>query len=112
MFSNCTSLVTAPELPAEVLGNDCYSHMFEGCTNLIIAPELPANELQSTCYNTMFYGCTNLRHVKILARTAMGSDALSYMLTNVNSNGTIVIREDSDVDFSSCIPSGWIVVYI
>ena len=112
MFTNCTSLVTAPELPAKVLGSDCYSHMFDGCTNLIIAPELPANELQSSCYSTMFYGCTNLRYVRILARTIMGSDALTYMLSGVNSNGTIVIREDSDIDFSSYIPSGWIVVYI
>ena len=33
-FSNCTSLTTAPELPATTLANNCYSKMFSGCTSL------------------------------------------------------------------------------
>ena len=31
MFYNCTSLTTAPELPATTLDNDCYNDMFSGC---------------------------------------------------------------------------------
>lgn len=34
MFYGCTSLQTAPDLPAMTLSKYCYRHMFEGCTNL------------------------------------------------------------------------------
>ena len=34
MFSNCTSLTTAPALPATTLANWCYMNMFQGCTSL------------------------------------------------------------------------------
>lgn len=34
MFLNCTSLTTAPELPATTLVNYCYSNMFDGCSSL------------------------------------------------------------------------------
>jgi hypothetical protein len=34
MFHNCTSLTTAPELPATTLTRNCYSYMFENCTAL------------------------------------------------------------------------------
>ena len=32
MFLGCTSLASAPELPATTLANRCYSYMFSGCT--------------------------------------------------------------------------------
>lgn len=60
MFSGCTSLVTAPELPATRLYQYCYSHMFYGCTSLVTAPELPATTLNTYCYQCMFYNCTSL----------------------------------------------------
>ena len=34
MFYNCTSLTTAPSLPATTLATDCYSYMLYGCTSL------------------------------------------------------------------------------
>ena len=34
MFNGCTSLTTAPKLPATTLVRWCYFGMFEGCTNL------------------------------------------------------------------------------
>ena len=34
MFSNCTSLTTAPALPATTLANYCYNSMFQGCTKI------------------------------------------------------------------------------
>ena len=54
MFGDCTSLTTAPELPATTLANHCYRFMFRGCTSLTTAPELPATTLVSNCYGTMF----------------------------------------------------------
>ena len=34
MFSGCTSLTTAPRLPATTLADNCYSYMFDSCSNL------------------------------------------------------------------------------
>jgi hypothetical protein len=45
MFQYCTSLTTAPELPATTLASYCYNQMFYGCTSLTTAPELPATTL-------------------------------------------------------------------
>ena len=61
MFMNCTSLTTAPSLPATTLANRCYRQMFDGCTSLTTAPELPATTLTEECYRYMFNGCTNLK---------------------------------------------------
>ena len=58
MFYDCTSLTSAPELPATTLASGCYNRMFEGCTNLTQAPALPATTLASNCYSNMFEGCT------------------------------------------------------
>lgn len=54
MFGSCTSLTTAPELPATTLASSCYSNMFNNCTSLTTAPELPAETLVSSCYYGMF----------------------------------------------------------
>lgn len=60
LFQGCTSLVTAPELPAETLTESCYSYMFYGCTSLTTAPKLPAKNLATSCYDSMFKDCTSL----------------------------------------------------
>lgn len=60
MFSRCTSLTTAPELPATTLANNCYMYMFYRCTSLTTAPELPATTLANYCYQYMFSACTSL----------------------------------------------------
>ena len=62
MFMNCTSLTTAPSiLPATTLANYCYLSMLYGCSSLTTAPSLPATTLDVDCYNSMFRGCTNLK---------------------------------------------------
>ena len=50
MFKECSSLTTAPELPATTLANNCYDSMFKGCKSLTQAPELPATTLANGCY--------------------------------------------------------------
>ena len=71
MFSGCTSLTTAPVLPATTLTNQCYSNMFDNCTSLTTAPELPATTLAESCYSAMFYGCTNLTTAPVLPATKL-----------------------------------------
>ena len=73
MFSNCTSLTTAPELPATTLTSNCYSDMFNRCTALTAAPELPATTLASYCYFEMFMNCTSL----VTAPTTLPATILS-----------------------------------
>jgi surface protein len=34
MFSGCTALTQAPELPATTLVDNCYNYMFQDCTSL------------------------------------------------------------------------------
>ena len=56
MFSGCTGLISAPELPATTLKNFCYKGMFRSCKSLTTPPELPATTLGQYCYKEMFYG--------------------------------------------------------
>ena len=67
MLRGCTSLTSAPELPATKLADFCYYEMFYDCTSLTSAPELPATELAKACYCKIFYGCENLLSVTMLA---------------------------------------------
>ena len=67
LFSGCSVLTSAPELPAETLADFCYVRMFEECINLTSAPELPAETLADCCYHEMFWGCTKLSTVTMLA---------------------------------------------
>ena len=71
MFSGCTSLTTAPELPATTLAGYCYQSMFSGCTSLTTAPELPATTLTIQCYQSMFSGCTSLTTAPELPATTL-----------------------------------------
>ena len=41
--------------------------MFSGCTSLTNAPELPATALNDYCYARMFYNCTSLKRIKLNA---------------------------------------------
>ena len=73
MFYGCTSLTTAPELPATTLAANCYYDMFRGCTSITTAPELPSTTLASNCYNSMFYGCTALTTAPKLPATTLAN---------------------------------------
>ena len=85
MFKGCTSLTTAPVLPATTLASDCYSGMFNGCTSLTTAPALPATTLASHCYSNMFNGCTSLTTAPVLPATTLASDCYSGMFNGCTS---------------------------
>ena len=72
LFANCTSLITAPELPAVALADACYRSLFRGCTSLAAAPVLPAEAMVHQCYSYMFYGCTSLEKAPRLPATSLG----------------------------------------
>ena len=71
LFEGCTSLLSAPELPATTMEQGCYSQMFSGCTALKSVPELPAEVLATNCYRYMFRGCSTLTSAPKLPATKM-----------------------------------------
>lgn len=76
MFEGCTSLTTAPKLPATTLNFGCYFAMFANCEALTEAPELPATTLDTLCYCRMFKGCTSLK----LSTTQTGEYQYAYRI--------------------------------
>ena len=84
-FQNCTSLTTAPDLPATILPEGCYYSMFAGCTNLTTAPDLPASNLSKQCYERMFAGCTSLTKTPALPATTLAEGCYDSMFRGCTS---------------------------
>ena len=86
MFYGCTSLTSAPSLPATTLASSCYSGMFYGCTSLTAAPSsLPATTLVDSCYSYMFYGCTSLTAAPSLPAATLADSCYNSMFRNCTS---------------------------
>ena len=110
MFSGCTSLVTAPELPATTLTNYCYQGMFYGCTALTTAPELPATTLGTDCYTNMFAGCTALTTApSVLPSTTLDTSCYLRMFEGCTAlttapalPATTLVERCYDIMFSGC----------
>ena len=85
--------------------------MFYGCTSLTTAPELPATTLVNSCYDSMFRGCTSLNYVKAMFTTTPSSSYTSNWVSGVSSTGTFVKNSSAtwDVTGANGIPSGWTV---
>ena len=111
MFKDCTSLTTAPELPATTLADKCYSYMFKGCTSLTTAPELPATTLATSAYTYMFDGCTSLSSIKCLATNISASYCTTNWVKGVASSGTFTKASSmsSWTNGVNGIPNGWSV---
>ena len=85
MFRDCTALTTPPELPATTLATQCYYEMFYNCTSLTTAPELPATTLASGCYYRMFTKCASLTQAPELPATTLTSNCYNTMLAGCTS---------------------------
>lgn len=85
LFYGCTSLITAPELPATTLKERCYANMFFGCTSLTWAPALPATTLAVGCYSGMFCNCESLTSVPALPATTLANGCYSNMFEGCTS---------------------------
>ena len=111
MFRGCTSLTTAPELPATTLANQCYQFMFYGCSSLTTAPTLLATTLVKRCYNNMFYGCSNLSSITCLATDISAQECTYRWVRGVASSGTFY-KYSSMASWGSGnngIPKNWTV---
>ena len=81
MFSGCSALTQAPELPATTLADYCYSDMFSGCSALTQAPELPATTLADYCYSDMFSGCTSITKAPVLPATTLAQGCYNRLFS-------------------------------
>ena len=79
LFEGCTSLLSAPELPAEVLATNCYRYMFRGCSTLTSAQELPATTMEQGCYFGMFSECTELTSAPELPANVLAYNCYGWM---------------------------------
>lgn len=115
MFYYCDSLINAPsKLPALSISQKqyCYAEMFEGCTSITTAPELPATTLAKDSYLRMFKGCTNLRYIKCLATDISADKCTEDWVINIPSGGTFVKNPNMSgwSTGRNGIPNGWTVV--
>ena len=113
MFAGCTSLRTPPVLSATTLSTYCYSNMFNGCSSLTAAPKLPATTLATYCYNSMFRGCSNISAIDC-GLTAWNGDATNNWLSGVAATGTFICPTELGTDETiergvSRCPEGWTV---
>ena len=104
MFSGCTALTQAPDLPATTLANYCYRSMFEKCTALTQAPDLPATTLAANCYRSMFSGCTSLTHAPALPATTLADFCYSFMFRGCTSL-KLSTTQTGEYTQEYCIPS-------
>ena len=113
---NIMSLVNqATEIPCVF----CFAQLFLGCTSLTTAPELPATTLRNGCYYAMFQGCSSLNFVKV-AFTEWGgtifgkplSHATMNLLKGVSSTGTFICPSalNTITRGDNSLPEGWTVV--
>ena len=85
--------------------------MFSNCTGLTKAPDLPATSLALNCYRNMFSGCSNLNSVTCLATKITSTTCTKDWLTNVSETGTFVKAAGTSWSSgASGIPEGWTVV--
>ena len=85
--------------------------MFYNCTSLTTAPVLPATTLATYCYSGMFQGCTNLSYIKALFTTTPSSTYTGSWVDGVAANGTFVKSSSASWTTRGVngIPSGWTV---
>ncbi len=111
LFSYCTTLTKAPELPATTLAQGCYWYMFEQCA-ITVAPVLEATTLVNECYYHMFDGCRLLNRITCLAADGFKtSNCLADWVKNVAAEGAFAKAANvtSWKTGTSGIPAGWIV---
>ena len=113
MFKGCTSLVSTPALPATALEESCYSNMFSGCASLATAPALSATILEESCYNSMFNGCTAMNNITCLATDISAFGCLYIWVDGVSQTGTFTKKAGVTWPTGSDgIPEGWTVVEV
>jgi hypothetical protein len=106
-FQNCTSLVSAPNLPATTIAAGCYQFMFNGCSSLVNIPAiLPATTLFVSCYSYMFNGCGLIIRTPVLPAPVLVDSCYNSMFSSTtsvpNSLTYVTCLATSGFDATSC----------
>lgn len=104
------SLIDNNGFTTEILSNGCFRNLFYGCTSLTSAPELPATTLSANCYLQMFRGCSSLNDVTVFANSWDVNNTTNW-LYNVSPSG--ILRKPAGTNIpagASGIPNGWTVI--
>lgn len=114
LFIDCSSLTSAPSLPATVIRSGCYYGMFMRCSSLTSALSLPATVLPANCYQRMFQNCSSLAEVRV-AFSAWNGNATSSWLHYVAASGTLYCPTALGTNATitrgiSACPEGWTVI--
>ena len=83
LFSGCSALKKAPELPETTMDESCYAYMFQG-TSIEKMPNMPVATLAVDCYKGMFQGNTALTTV-MLEDTTMANGCYDSMFKGCSS---------------------------
>lgn len=110
LFKDCTYLLNAEDL---ILPNttaiSCYEGMFKNCSSLETAPMLPATTLTSNCYKELFYNCESLNYIEIKSTTLLGENYSLNWVYNVASEGEFKQPTNISNEFGvNAIPTNWI----
>ena len=95
-------------LPTNVAPH-CYKQMFSGCTSMVSAPELPATILADFCYAYMFQNCNSLNYIKCSAVDISADACTLDWVDRVSDNG-IFSKPMAATDYvigTSGIPYNW-----
>lgn len=107
LFNSCTTLITAPELPATTLAKCCYRGMF-AFSSIVTAPELPAPTLATECYMNMFYSASNFSSITTMMTDISALNCISSWLYLVSLTGDFYCPAELTIPAGgSGIPSGW-----
>lgn len=108
LFENCSVLTSAPELPAEILADECYHGMFYGCTKLstvtMLALDSEITSKLDCVYDWLDDAGTD---PSVTTRTLKVQDAAAYnaLISNtfylpdnwkIGAEGTTVLNKDGD----------------
>ena len=70
--------------------------MFSECSNLTAAPNLPAPALVNDCYGRMFTDCSKLASIKCLALSGFTYENLEQWVVGVAETGTFYARSSAN----------------
>lgn len=89
LFTNCTTLEVAPNLPALYVANSAYYRMFYGCTSLRNAPTMTFTMVDTSGCEEMFSGCTSLTTAPIINIYQLTASCFKKMFQNCTGITTI-----------------------
>ena len=112
---NIMTLLKADGSKTDITNRQQFRYLFQNCTSLTTAPELPATTVADMCYSNMFEGCSSLSYIKVGFTDWKVGGFFSFTdawLANVAATGTFVCPGilDTSTRGPDRIPEGWTIV--